>query len=184
MLAMNSMVLWHAMCCSLWTMAIILTPTSVCSFPQDNECNSDYAYLAGPKKVVLMGNRAVNDFLASIKAKVSHLNITIIILVKHAVSYQRKVNDGNVQAAIDLVATEDDMKNKKEAIGALKVFFVTMQKDWSEVNNHIIGHVVWAPLITGLNASHSYTQDICVIKLDKKKFKTNFMGNVIDLGAC
>ena len=34
------------------------------------------------------------------------------------------------------------------------------------------------------NAPYSYTQDVCVIKLNKKKFWPNFMGNVIDLGAC
>ena len=60
-----------------------------------------------------------------------------------------------------------------------------MRKDWSDVNNRVIGHVVWSPPITGLNAPDSpgYTQDVCVIKLDKRKFLPNFQGNVIDLGA-
>lgn len=69
-------------------MAIILTPMLVHSFPQeDEEHNSDYTYLAGPKKkVVLMGNRAFNNFLASIQAKISNLNKTITVLKKCAVS--------------------------------------------------------------------------------------------------
>jgi len=72
------------------------------------------------------------------------------------------------------------MENRKEAIEALKVFFVTMKKDWSKVNGRVIGQVIRAPPITGLNAPYSYTKDI---KLDKKKIWPNFMGNVIDLGA-
>jgi hypothetical protein len=76
------------------------------------------------------------------------------------------------------------MKKKNEAIEALRAFLVTVRKDWSDVNKCVIGHVVWAPPITGNNAPHGYTMDVCVIKLDKKKFWPNFVGNVIDLGAC
>ena len=166
-------------------MAIVLTPTSVRSFPREDEHNSDYAYLAGPKKkVVLMGNRAFNGFLASIQAKIGNLNITITVLEKRATSYKNKADAGNAQAATDLAATEDDMKNKKAAIEALKAFFVTMKRKWSKVNDRVIGHVVWASPISGLNAPHGYTKDVCVIKLNKKKIQPNFTGNVIDLGAC
>ena len=39
----------------------------VCSFPREDERNSDYTYIAGPKKkVVLMGNKDFDDFLPSI----------------------------------------------------------------------------------------------------------------------
>jgi hypothetical protein len=51
------------------------------------------------------------------------------------------------------------------------------------VDDRVIGQVVWAPPITGNTAPHGYTKDVCVIKLDKKKFWPNFKGNVIDLGA-
>jgi hypothetical protein len=158
-------------------------------FPQEDEHNPDYTYLAGPKKkVVLMGNRAFDDFLASIHAKIRDLNNTVTILERCAVSYKRKADAGNGQAATNLatnlVATERDIKNSKEAIEALKAFFVTMKRDWSKANDRVIGQVVWAPPITGLNAPHGYTKDVCVIKLDKEKFWPNFMGNVIDLGEC
>ena len=76
------------------------------------------------------------------------------------------------------------MRNRKEVIKALKAFFVMMKKDWSDVNDCIIGHVVWAPPITGNNAPPGYTKDVCIINLDNKKFWPNFMGNIIDLGVC
>ncbi|KAJ7200234.1 hypothetical protein B0H12DRAFT_1244484 [Mycena haematopus] len=152
-------------------------------FPADHG-NSPYTYVAGLKKeVVLMGNKAFDHFLVSIQAKIGNQNNTVTVLEKRAASYRKKVDAGNEQAATGLVATEDDIKNRKNAIEALKAFFVAMKKDWSKVNDRVIGHVVWAPPITGLNPPHGYTQDVCVIKLDKKKFWSNFMGNVIDLGT-
>ena len=101
-----------------------------------------------------MGNRAFDDFLASIQAKIGNHNNTVIILEKRAASYKRKTDAGNEQAATDLAATEDDMRKRKEKIEALKAFFVTMKKDWSKVNDRVIGQIVWAPPITGLSALH------------------------------
>jgi hypothetical protein len=117
-----------------------------------------------------MGDTAFKDFLASIQANIGILNNTVTVLKKCVASYKKKADAGDAQAAIDLAATEDEIKDKSDVIEVLKVFFVTMKKDWSEVNDRIIGHVVWAPPITGNNAPHGYIKDVCVIKLDKKKF--------------
>jgi hypothetical protein len=127
-------------------------------------------------KVVLMGTRAFDDFLASIQAKIGNLNNTITVLKKRVASNKKKADAGDAEAAIRLAATEDDMKNINKAIEALKAFFVTMKKDWSKVDDRVIGQVVWAPPITGNTAPHGYTKDVCVIKLDKKKFWPNFKG--------
>lgn len=164
---------------------MIFIPTLVRSFPREDERKPDYTYLTGPKKeVVLTGNNAFDDFLASIQAKIGIMNNTATVLQKRAVVYQKKINNGDEKAVRDLQATEDDIKNKNEVIEALKTFFVMMKKDRSKVNDRVIGQVVWAPAITGNNAPHGYNSDVCVIKLDKKKFWSNFTGNIIDLGAC
>jgi hypothetical protein len=164
-------------------MLLTLT-TPVRSFPPEDECNSDHTCTAGPKKeVVLMGTQAFNDFLASIQAKIGNLNLTLTVLRKQAASFQRRVNAGNQQAAQDLATTQADITKKEETVEELKKFFAKMKKDWSDVDNRIIGHVVWAPPITGLNPPHGYSLDACVIKLDETKFKPKFKGNVVDLGA-
>lgn len=131
-----------------------------------------------------MGSRAFDKFLASIQAQIGTLNNTVTVLEKRIVSYKRRADGSSAKAAADLETTEGDMKKKKEAIDALKTFFATMRKDWSKAKDRIIGHVVWAPPISGNNAPHGYTKDVCVIKLNKNKFWPNFKGNVIDLGAC
>src|SRR5271170_5408671 len=105
---MISTALRHVMCCSPRSKAIILTPTLVRSFPREDERNSDYTYLAGPKKeVVLMGNRAFDGFLASIQAKIGNLIKTITVFEKRVVTLRKKVAAGNTQAATDLATTED-----------------------------------------------------------------------------
>jgi len=105
------------------------------------------------------------------------LNNTISALEKRVVSYMNRVQAGNQQAAVNPATTQADVRKKKEMIEEPEKFFVTMKKDWAKVNNRVIGHVVWAPPITGLAPPYNYTLDVCVIKLD-------FKGNVIDLGAC
>jgi hypothetical protein len=167
---------------------MLLTPTSVRSFPREDERNSNYTYIAGPKKeVVLMGNRAFANLLASIQAQIGTLNNTVSVLERRVATYTRKVQEGGpnaAQAASDLAATEADKTKKQATIEDLKNFFVELKKEWSELNDRVIGYVVWAPPISVSNPPHGYTKDVCVIKLDEKKFSRNFKGNVTDLGAC
>lgn len=70
----------------------------------------------------------------------------------------------------------------KTTIEELKKFFLKI-KEWANPKDRIIGHVVWAPPISvHTTAPHGYTTDICVIKLNQKRFSRNFRGNVLDLG--
>jgi hypothetical protein len=167
---------------------MIYTPMSVCLFPREDECNCDYTYIAGPKKkVILMGTKAHKDFLASIQTNIDTLINTVSVLEKRVTVLARKVAGGGTnaeQAARDLVKTQNDLNEKNIAVEELKTFQVKMKNEWKEPNDRIIGHVVWAPPISVFTPPHGYTKDVCVIKLNKKKFLPNFMGNVIDLGAC
>jgi len=70
----------------------------------------------------------------------------------------------------------------ERAVKEHEKFFAEMKRDWSDVDNRVIGHVVWAPPITGLVEPYGYTLDVCVMKLDESKFNPNFKGNVVDLG--
>ncbi|KAG5725461.1 hypothetical protein E4T56_gene15666 [Termitomyces sp. T112] len=90
---------------------------------------------------------------------------------------------GNQQAVNDLATTEADLNKRKAAIEELKTFFIKMKKEWSALNDRVIGHVVWAPPISFSTPPHGYTKDVCDIRLNKKKFLPNFKGNVIDLGS-
>ena len=131
-----------------------------------------------------MGTKAYDNLLKSIKAHIGTLKATVSVLEKQAKRYSNAVEQGSPGAEAKLAATETDMRNKNEAIEELRKFFVTAKKDWGELRDRVIGHVVWAPANSVFTPPHGYTKDVCVIKLDKKKFGDNFRGNVIDLGAC
>ncbi|CAE6480993.1 unnamed protein product [Rhizoctonia solani] len=152
-------------------------------FPE-GQANSQYDYnSARPKKeVVLMGDKAFTDFLTSIQARIDHLNFNVTFYEKQIAAYTMKTQAGNQQAASYLATTQAEMDKKKAAIEALKTFFVRIKKEWSGLNNRIIGYVVWAPPIVARAPPHGYTKDVCVIRLDEGKFLPNFRGNVVDLG--
>lgn len=54
---------------------------------------------------------------------------------------------------------------------------------WSDIVRRGIGHVDWAPKISVNVEGNHYTRDIGTFELDETKFKPNFKGNVINLGA-
>ncbi|KAI9443580.1 hypothetical protein H4582DRAFT_1925837 [Lactarius indigo] len=153
-------------------------------FP-DTQGNEEYSYhTPAPKKhVVLMGNKAFEDFLASIQAEIGTSKNSVSVLEKSVNRYATRVEGGDQQAAEVHARYQQQLDDTKKKIVELKKFFATLKKDWSDVDKRVIGHVVWSPPITGLNAPHGYTKDVCVIKLDKEKFLPNFRGNAIDLGV-
>ncbi|KZS99958.1 uncharacterized protein LAESUDRAFT_769211 [Laetiporus sulphureus 93-53] len=155
-------------------------------FPEE-EGNNEYRYITSqPKKqVVLMGTRAFTNFLESIKGHIGTMNNTADVLEKRVTLHRTRAEGGGPdaeQAARDLDETQGQLIKTREAIAELKKFFVKVKKEWSTTKDRIIGHVVWAPPISVATPPHSYTQDVCVVKLDKKKFSKNFKGNVLDLG--
>ncbi|KAF8464347.1 hypothetical protein DFH94DRAFT_785619 [Russula ochroleuca] len=154
-------------------------------FPE-NEGNNLYSYVAGPKKeVVLMGTQAFTNFLISIQGHIGILNNTVGVLEKRVVALTARSEGGGPtaeQAASELVETQQELTKTRTAIEELKKFFVKMKKQWTRPKDRVIGHVVWAPPVSIHTAPHSYTKDVCVVKLDEKKFLQNFRRNVLDLG--
>ncbi|KAI1791811.1 hypothetical protein LXA43DRAFT_1136373, partial [Ganoderma leucocontextum] len=154
-------------------------------FPED-EGNNPYSYVAGPKKeVVLMGTKAFTDFLISIQGHTRTLNNTVGVLNKRVTALTVRSEGGGPnaeQSARELVETQHELSKIQTAIEELQKFFLKVKKQWTKPKDRVIGHVVWAPPISVSAAPHSYTKDVCVIKLDKKKFRKNFRRNVLDLG--
>ncbi|KAF8439829.1 hypothetical protein L210DRAFT_3670875 [Boletus edulis BED1] len=154
-------------------------------FPE-NEGNNTYSYVAGPKKeVVLMGSNAFHNFLVSIQGHIGIMNHTVVVLEKQVAALMvRSKGDGpnTEKETRELEQTQRELTKTQAAIEELKKFFVKMKKQWTRPKDRVIGHIIWAPPISVSTAPHSYTLDVCVIKLDKKKFLQNFRGNVLDLG--
>ena len=87
------------------------------------------------------------------------------------------------QAARKLVETQQELSKTQEAITEIQKFLQQIRANWLKPKDRIIGYVVWAPSISVSTAPHNYTKDVCIIKLDEKRFLPNFRGNVLNLGA-
>jgi hypothetical protein len=133
-----------------------------------------------------MGNPAFANYLASIQANIGTLNATVDHLEKRTRMLMRRVEAGGNDAqksAGELAETLDQLPKTVAKIDALNAFFADVKERWSKLKNRVIGYVVWAPPIGVGVPPHRYTRDLCVIKLDKTKFR-KFRGNVLSLGAC
>ncbi|CAE6430643.1 unnamed protein product [Rhizoctonia solani] len=153
-------------------------------FP-DTEGNEPYSYMpAAPKKhVVLMGNNAFDELLSSVKDLSLILKDSVSSLEGSIKTQEAKVQGGSQQAVTELAIFQQQLDYANRTILELKTFFATLKKDWSDPKDRVIGHIVWSPPIAWKTPSHDYTQDVCVIKLDKDKFLPNFRGNALDLGT-
>lgn len=131
-----------------------------------------------------MGAPAFKNYLASIQALIgTHMNV-VESLEKKITTFRRRVEDGvNVaDSQKKLVEHETDLTNTRTKIDDLKNFFVDIKTKWSKPKQRVIGFVRWAPPIGVGAAPHRYTRDLCVVELDKAKFKS-MIGNVLSLGA-
>jgi hypothetical protein len=134
-----------------------------------------------------MGTKSFNDLLRLIRARIGILKGTASVLERKVKIYKRTAQGCGPdaeQAATDLETTQAEVDDILKAIEGHKDFYVRAKKFWENPDDRVIGHVVWAPPFSVSAAPQGYTKDVCVIKLDKKKFGNNFRGNVIDLGAC
>jgi len=133
-----------------------------------------------------MGSKAYTNLLRSIQSHIGILDGTASVLEKRITSYKMRLEkDPNAeQVTRDLGVTERQLNDMRNTIEALKKFFVKMKKEWEKPKDRVIGHVVWAPPISVNNEPYGYTKDVCVIKLNEKKFLRNFKKNVLDLGMC
>ncbi|KAI0346551.1 hypothetical protein BDW22DRAFT_1426004 [Trametopsis cervina] len=78
-----------------------------------------------------------------------------------------------------------EMRKHEKAITQLEQFLVTVQRDWSDPQNRVIGHVVRSPPLILSDGKDRVAQDFAVIEVDSTKIDANnFVGNnAIDLGT-
>ena len=131
-----------------------------------------------------MSDRGFENLIASIEDLIGVLETTVTVWTKKINTYTGRASGGDKQAQENLATCQRNLNDAEAAIKELKKLLVLLDRDWSPIDNRVIGHVVWSPPLTGFNLPYGYTRDVCVIKLDKDKFLPNFRGNVIDLGAC
>jgi len=129
------------------TKATIPTPMLVRSFfPWADERNSDYTYIARPKKkVVLMGTKAFTNFLISTQGHIGNRNDMVGVLQNWMTALTARMEGGgpNRQQAVDeLEETQHELAKTQVAIIQVKKSFVKAKKEWTKSKDWIIRHVV------------------------------------------
>lgn len=99
---------------------------------------------------------------------------------------EKPANEDPEEAAEDMKAIEvkrEKLNKAEKAIIGLEAFSETLNNKWGDITHRNIGHVHWAPAISVDVNDRSYTKDIATFEVDPVKFKAQFKGNVVDLGA-
>jgi len=82
-----------------------------------------------------------------------------------------------------LTSNRDKLEMLKEDNTILEKHLKDVTTNWAILSARNVGHVDWAPKIAVDIDEHRYTRDFGTFELDPLKFKPNFIGNVVDLGA-
>ena len=131
-----------------------------------------------------MGAPAFKNYLASIQARIGTLIDAVSSLEKKITTLKDRVRDEiNIDESQKKLGTHlTELASTRTKIEELKDFFVDTKKRWSKSKDRVIGFVRWAPSIGVGVVPHRYMRDLCVVELDKKKFRS-MIGNVLSLGA-
>jgi hypothetical protein len=142
---------------------------------------------APPQHVRLAGFCRFQRGLDEIKACVGGHGTDADILAREIVELEAKTKSENPEeAAEDEVAVEakrEKLAKVKKDIGVLETFYNDASNQWCDIAHRNIGHVDWAPKISVDVQGRSYTKDIGTFEVDAVRFKAQFKGNVVDLGA-
>jgi hypothetical protein len=85
------------------------------------------------------------------------------------------------EAAVE--AKREKLAKVKKDIGVLEAFYKDTNSQLGDIVRRNIGHVDWAPRISVDIQGRKYTKDIGTFEIDAARFKAQFKGNVVDLGA-
>ena len=87
------------------------------------------------------------------------------------------------EEARQLILTQQKLEEQKQAIAGLEKFYGEVMAEWTDISKRNIGHVHYSPPLSVNHEHERYTEDWGTFEVDEAKFKAQFMGNVVDLGA-
>ncbi|KAI0276971.1 hypothetical protein BGY98DRAFT_1097794 [Russula aff. rugulosa BPL654] len=159
-------------------------------FKTDGATNDDYAFAGtGPHRqdVQLLGTRAFDKLLASIKIRIGRHGIMVEIYEGQIKRLEARVggdDDEDVaEAKKDLKKTRGMLDDANEAIEDLEKFYEKVKKEWGKPSQRTIGYIRSSPAIAFNVGPEGFTEDWGAFELDGSKFKDAFKGNFIDLGT-
>lgn len=142
---------------------------------------------APPQAVRVCGQRRFQRGVNEIKALIGHLGSDAERLAMEIALLEVQLSSENPDEAEEaeqgLAIKQAELADVKQKIVKLEEFYNLVNGQWSDIERRDMGITDWAPKIQVNTDGPKYTLDVGTFVLDEAKFKTNFKGNVIDLGA-
>jgi len=138
-----------------------------------------YVRLAGFRRF----QRALDQIKAQIAKNVTDANRLALETVRLEEKPQSEDPEEAEEDEKALKITRDQLAKVNQDNIDLEKFFKQINTQWNDISRRDIGFVDWAPKISIDVNGHRYTKDIGTFELDGPKFKAQFKGNVVDLGA-
>ncbi|KAG8906563.1 hypothetical protein FRB99_006677 [Tulasnella sp. 403] len=154
-----------------------------------NEANVDYVrHHSRPRKdVLLLGTRAFNNLVDSIKLRIGRYGISVKRYRKQIegfVAREAGTNPVDVEKArANRIETQGFVDNAEKAMEALAKLLDCVKKEWSQLDKRVIGHILRSPAISLGVGPHRFTEDWGIFVVDRSKLGDGFQGNKIDLGT-
>ncbi|CUS06786.1 unnamed protein product, partial [Tuber aestivum] len=100
------------------------------------------------------------------------------------IEYQKRVVQESEERIKERAYQENILKKVEAALEALKKLCNQVAKCWGNIEDRIIGDLIFSPALEYGAGSKRYTQDYALIEVDQSKIDiASFTGNVVDLGT-
>ncbi|KAF8799280.1 hypothetical protein BYT27DRAFT_7221909 [Phlegmacium glaucopus] len=153
------------------------------------EANIDYVHHPSvpPKDVLLLGKRAFTNLINSIKLRIEQHGLTIKRWRKQIERFkEREAGTNNVdveKAKVARIETQGLLDKAEKAIEALGVLLDQVNKDWNNLDNRVLGHILHSPAVTLGAGENHFTEDWGIFQVNHTKLGDGFQGNKMDLGT-
>jgi hypothetical protein len=158
--------------------------------------NLEYNFNPGdePMEVLLMGPENWNEYYNALSWKVNTASQTRTRLttgIEQLTIKKEEMCMSGSETKVDTSAIDIKIEKAQKSLDRatddlndLQTLFNESMAEFNHQDQRKIGRVLWAPPIVRSAEPDGFTQDVCVIQLDKARFEENYQGNVIDLGTC
>ena len=135
------------------------------------------------QQVRVCGSRRFEEGLRQIMSEVNSHDISARVRAGEIAELEAKVASGDGDKVDSLEEARQQLDKHQRAIVELEAFSKEVNASWGNIARRNIGVLDYSPPISVDVDNEWYTQDWGTVRLDSTKFRANFKGNIIDLGA-
>lgn len=162
-----------------------------CNHVLFNSSEGSVDYVSHPsapaKNVVLLGKKAYTKLAGSVKLEIAGHGISIRRWRKQIQRFVERENGSDLndveKAKKERTKTQALLDDAETALVALADLLDRVEKEWRNIGDRVLGHIIRAPAIRLGVGEERFTEDWGVFRLSRDKLGQGFQGNKIDLGT-